>query len=90
MITQALLIFVCQFVLIFLLGTQSQHVRDGKKLASAITSLLLGVAGWTITGIVSTAYVSGMFSLVFFSFIIAGPCGIVCSIMAHQYFRKEK
>jgi uncharacterized membrane protein YeaQ/YmgE (transglycosylase-associated protein family) len=88
MYSQALLIFCCQFVMIFLLGMQSQHVRDGKKLQAAITSLLLGITGWSITGTISSVYHEGMLSVVFFSFILAGPLGISTSIWIHTHFNK--
>ena len=89
MLTQAIVIFVCQFVLIFLMGIQSQLVRDGRIMYAAITSLLLGVMGWSITGIISSAYGQGMLSVVFFSFILAGPAGIASSIYIHQRFKEE-
>lgn len=88
--TESLTIFLCQYLVVLLLGLQSQNVRDRKMLAAAITSLLLGVTGWLVTGIVATAYHSGMLSLVFFSFIVAGPCGIVSSMWLHyKVFNNE-
>jgi len=90
MYQQALGVFAAQFCLVGLLGLQSQHIRDGKKLHAAITSALLGVAGWTITGVVSSAYTQGMLSVVFFAFLIAGPIAISLSIYAHEHFHKEK
>lgn len=90
MLEQSLQIFAAQFTLIFLLGLQSQHIRDGKKMWAAITSAMLGVAGWVVTGVISGAYTQGMFSLVFFSFISAGPIAISLSIYVHEHFSKEK
>ena len=70
-----------------MLGIQSLNVRDGKKLSAAITSLLLGIAGWTITGTISSVYHEGMLSVVFFAFIFAGPLGISFSIWLHGKFK---
>ena len=87
MLSQALLVFVCQFSMIFLLGIQSLNVRDGKKLSAAITSLLLGITGWFITGTISSVYHEGMLSMVFFAFILSGPLGISFSIWLHAKFK---
>lgn len=89
MFEQAAGIFVAQWITIFLLGTQSQHIRDGKKIHSAITSLLLGIAGWNSTGIISSAYGQGMLSVVFLAFIVAGPSAIVTSIYVHEHFHRK-
>lgn len=89
MFNQSVLIVACQFSLVFMLGLQSQYVRDGRKVCAAITSLLLGVLGWNITGVVASAYHSGMFSQVFYCFIFSGPAGIVASIYLHEKFNKR-
>lgn len=89
MVSQALIIFLCQFTMIGLLGLQSMNIRDGKKLAAAITSLCLGVAGWNITSIISQVNHEGMLSLVFFSFILSGPAGIVASMFVHEKFNSK-
>ena len=90
MLSEAALIFVCQFFMVFLLGTQSQFVRDAKILEASITSLLLGIAGWTVTGVVSSAYASGIMTVVYFSFILAGPVGIASSIWLHRKLKGNK
>lgn len=90
MLQQATIIFTAQFVCVFLLGTQSQNIRDGKKLAAAVTSLLLGISGWLCTGIISQAYSQGMLSSVFAAFVISGPLAIVASMFVHEHFHKEK
>ena len=83
---EILKIFLAQYATIFLLGLQSMNIRDGKKVMAAITSLCLGVSGFLTTGIISQHYEQGMFSGVFFAFLLAGPAGIVCSMYAHEYF----
>ncbi len=89
-LTQAATIFASQFILVFLLGLQSQHIRDGKKLSAAITSALLGVVGWTTTGIISEVYSQGMFSIVFAAFCASGPIAISLSIYLHEHFKEKK
>ena len=85
------LIFIAQFCMIFLLGIQSMNIRDGNKLFAAITSLLLGMCGWYITGIISSAYNGGnVITPEFFSFLVAGPVGIVCSIVFYDYLGRNK
>jgi uncharacterized membrane protein YuzA (DUF378 family) len=83
-------IFIAQYISILLLGIQSLNVRDSKYLSSAITSLLLGVFGWHTTGIVAQAYGQGMDSVVFWAFILAGPCGIVSSMALYDYMFKQR
>ena len=82
-------IFIAQYCTILLLGLQSLNVRDGKYTASAITSLLLGITGWFVTGIVSQAYKSNDV-LVFLSFLLAGPCGIVSSMFIYSKVFNKK
>ncbi len=83
-----LIIFVSQFCLVMLLGLQSMNVQGGHKLAAAITSFLLGVSGYVVTGMSAQAYKDGFLSTIFLAFVIAGPCGIVTSMYLHPYLRK--
>jgi len=76
-------IFLAQFLMIFLLGLQSINVNRGHKLLAALTSFGLGIAGFYVTGTIAQAYQEGMFSSMFLSFILSGPCGIVVSMMVH-------
>ena len=89
MLEQALTVFVCQYIMIGLLGLQSLNVRDGQKVHAAFTSLLLGIVGFQITGIISSVYSQGMLSLVFVSFVLAGPLGIYTSMCLHQHFKEK-
>ena len=86
--TDVLKIFVAQYLTIFLLGFQSMNIRDGRKVAAAITSCCLGVSGYLTTGIISQNYSQGMLSWVFFGFLVAGPVGIVSSMFAHEKYFK--
>jgi cation transporter-like permease len=84
----AFIIFVAQYSTILLLGLQSLNVNKGHKILAALTSLMLGVSGFFVTGIVAKAYNDGMFTLVWWAFIIAGPLGITSSMTLHPVIVK--
>lgn len=76
------LVFVAQYGTVLLLGLQSLNVNQRRYVAAAITSLLLGVAGFFTTSVIGAA--KGMtLSALWWSFVLAGPCGIVTAIWAH-------
>ena len=83
-------VFVAQYISILLLGIQSLNVRDEKYLASAITSLLLGVSGWYVTGVVASAFSQGLNSSTFYAFLLAGPCGITSSGALYKRMTRSK
>lgn len=85
---EAVQIFISQYFMIMLLGLQSLNVNQGKKLAAAITSMLLGICGFVVTGIIAQAYQDGFLTLTFASFFIAGPLGIVSSIIVHPKLKR--
>lgn len=76
-------IFLAQFVMIWFLGLQSINVNRGHKLIAALTSFCLGVAGFYVTGTIAEVYHEGMFTSMFLSFVLAGPCGIVSAMYCH-------
>ena len=86
--TDVLKIFVAQYLTIFLMGLQSLNVVQKKYVAAAITSCCLGVSGYLTTGIISQNYSQGILSWVFFGFLVAGPVGIVSSMLAHEKYFK--
>lgn len=90
MIKEVLTIFVCQYIMIFLLGLQSLTVKDGRKIQAAIVSLCLGIMGWNTTGIVSSHYHDGMMSPIFLSFLFGGPAGIVTSIAFNNWLNEQR
>lgn len=79
----AILIFVSQFSFILLLGLQSINVNSKHVVAAGLTSLTLGVVGFHVTGTIATAFKDGMFTLLWWSYILAGPLGIMASIKLH-------
>ena len=85
-----LILFVSQFLLVFLLGTQSINVVRGYYVAAAFTSLLLGICGWFAIGIIAESTTYDLTSFTFFSYIVAGPLAIVSAIKFHELIRKYK
>lgn len=79
----AALVFGAQFVMIFLLGIQSLNVNGKHYVSAAITSALLGVFGFYLTGTIAAAHQQGMFSVIWWSFVTAGPLGIITSMKLH-------
>jgi len=75
-------VFVAQYFMVLLLGIQSLNVRDGHYALAAITSTLLGVCGFYITSIIGDAK-GQVLSILWWSFVIAGPCGIVTAMAIH-------
>lgn len=78
-----LLLFSSSFSIVFLLGFQSQLVRDKHVLASFITSLLIGTFQLILY---KTAPNSDLLESVVF--ILGGAFGISSSIYAHNYWLK--
>lgn len=82
-------IFIAQFLAIYLLGFQQMNVIGKHYILAFITSLLLGVFGYYITSTVSTANLDQMFTPFWWSFIIAGPCGIITAMYTHPWIKKK-
>lgn len=83
-------VLLSQFVMILLLGLQSLNVNQRRYLAAAITSLLLGVIGFYLTGTVAEAHKDGAFTLTWWAYISGGPAGIVASMWLHQLLFERK
>ncbi|TKB53291.1 hypothetical protein [Ferrimonas aestuarii] len=75
--------FICQFLVVYLLGVQSLMVRDGNCIGAAMGSIAIGVTQYLVIGIISHIGVDGLFSLTGAAFLLAGPIAIVCSIKSH-------
>ena len=82
---QIILVFVAQFSVTLLLGLQSLNVNGGHVYLAILTSALLGVFGYYVTSMIAATNISGMFSLLWWAFIIAGPCGIAVAIKTHPW-----
>jgi hypothetical protein len=83
-----LILFVSQFLLVFLLGLQSLNVMRGYYVAAAFTSLLLGICGWFAIGIIAESTTYDLTLFTFFSYIVAGPVAIISAMRFHQWLRK--
>jgi hypothetical protein len=87
----AVLIFIAQFAMIFLLGWQQQNIAKRLYLQAAITSMLIGIAGWFSITILATMRTFDILSIVFAAYIVAGPMAIVLSMHAHDHiFKRSK
>lgn len=87
MIYDATVVFIAQYCYVLLLGLQSLNVRDQRYVSAAITSFLLGVGGFFITSIVGAA--KGLeLSILWWCFVLSGPCGIVTAMRIHPWMSK--
>ena len=80
-----MLIFISQFLTIYLLGMQSLMVRDNNYLGAFIGSLLIGACQYYIYNITGSF---SMLSLDWFIFIIAGPIAIISAMKTHPLLLK--
>jgi cation transporter-like permease len=90
---EPLVVFISQFVAIFLLGIQSRNVNLKQYVPAAITSFLLGVTGFIVTGIVAKVYMdfsSNGVTPTLIAFLLAGPLGICTSIWAHPILTRKR
>lgn len=86
--TEAVIVFLCQFAYIMLLGLQQLNVV-GKHYASAAgTSFALGWFGYFLTATVAVHEKHGMYSMVWWAFVSAGPIGIVVSMWLHPRLKR--
>lgn len=79
-----LIVFISQFLMVFLFGLQSLNFKGGHYVAAAITSFLLSLAGFYV--IVQISLVKEMFTSIWWAYIFAGPFGAVLSMKLHPYF----
>jgi len=83
--TNAALLLVSTFALVFALGLQSQLVNNGHFAGAFINSLAIGTANlvlFKLTPTVSGIEIAG--------YLIGGPFGIVCSMFAYRRLRTHK
>jgi len=84
MYQSSITLFLSAFVAVFLLGLQSQFVRDKVILQSFITSLGIGLCQVLALKLTPNADLIGTIL-----FILGGALGIVVSIYTHTYFKKR-
>ena len=83
-----LIIFLSQFLCVFLLGIQSLMVRDSNCYGAAMGSLMIGISQFYIFSIIGGLGVEDIGGLKWFAFIFAGPLAIVISIKTHPLILK--
>ena len=82
-----LILFVSQFLLVFLLGFQSLNIVRGYYVLAFLTSLFLGVASWFTINIVANASMFDVLSITFIVYIFAGPIAIISAMKFHSIMR---
>lgn len=80
-----IVLFLSQFLLVFLLGFQSQCVRDGQYGNSALTSLLIGMSQLFQWRVMPNATPTQMIV-----WLCAGPLAIMASIWLHPKICKRR
>lgn len=83
----AVLVFICQYFYICLLGLQSRNVQHANYVGAAVVSTMLGIFGLTITTILARAAIVEGGWPVWVSFVLAGPCGICSAIRFDKWWR---
>ena len=76
-----LLLFLASFIVVMLLGLQSQFVRDKQKTLSFFMSIGIGTCQ-----ILSYKLVPNASLIESISFILGGACGITASIYLHDFY----
>jgi hypothetical protein len=82
-----ILLFLGQFANVFLLGLNSQYVRDRRKLLCFVVSWGISTSQFVYIWIIANAtdpWIS------FFISGFGGATGIVCSIFLYEYLEREK
>lgn len=85
----ALIIFISQFAVVFLLGIQSQMVRDANCAGAAVGSLFIGASQFFVFSIIGGLSAGDMFTVEGIAFMLSGPAAIVASIKTHPYMVKH-
>jgi hypothetical protein len=80
--TNAALLLISTFALVFALGLQSQLVNNGHFAGAFFNSLAIGTANLVLFKLAPTA--SG---IEIAGYLIGGPFGIVCSMVAYRRFK---
>jgi hypothetical protein len=84
-----LIIFLAQFICVFLLGIQSLMVRDSNCIGAASGSLMIGISQFYIFSIIGGLSGADIGAGDWWAFILAGPVAIVISIKTHPYISKH-
>ncbi len=82
--TNAALLLLSTFALVFALGLQSQLVNNGHFAGAFVNSLAIGTANLVLFKLAPTA--SG---IEIAGYLIGGPFGIVCSMFAYRWMQRH-
>lgn len=85
----ALIIFCSQFLVVFLLGMQSQMVRDKNIAGAGVGSLLIGISQFFVFSIIGGLSANDLLQPEGLAFLLSGPIAIIASIKAHPYIVKH-
>ena len=88
--TEAACVFACQFAFILTLGMQTQNVIGRHYAAAMGSSLLLGMMGLYLTGVIAKAAVLGGSWVTTIAYLVAGPLAIATSMWLHPKLAKGK
>lgn len=75
-----LYLFLATFGVVFMLGFQSLSVQSGNYPLAALNSVLIGI--FNLTLLRTVPFIEEWSAVVVY--IIAGPAGIVCSMLVHR------
>jgi hypothetical protein len=81
--TQAAILFLSTFVLVFALGFQSLNVNQGRYAAAGLTSFFIGASQLTLYKLAPDA---GGWEVV--AYLVGGPLGIISSMIVHRRWMK--
>jgi hypothetical protein len=89
------ILFVGQFLMIYVLGLQSLMVRDNNYIGAAIGSTLIGISQFYLTSLISSMGLESIGTVAWYVFVVAGPLAIVASMKTHPFIaqltkRKDK
>ena len=85
----ALIIFISQFLVVFILGMQSQMVRDKNIAGAGVGSLLIGISQFFVFSIIGSMGADDLLRPEGLAFLLSGPLAIVTSIKVHPYIVKH-
>lgn len=83
-----LLIFVCQFLVVLLLGVQSLAVRDSNRIIATVISFMIGVNGWYLTTTLGKLPVGDWLTVPWWCYVVAGPMAINVSISLYPILNR--
>lgn len=84
------LIFISQFLCVFLLGFQSLMVRDHNIYGAMFGSTLIGTSQFFIFSIIGSLGPDKFGSIESVAFVLAGPLGIASSMVAYKRLKLMK